>query len=124
MAKKEIIKCPSCGSQKTKMRIPIAGTIFIVLWGLMLVDIAVERKIDIYALPGFVVFLILGLMFWYGNSRAICTECNHKFKISDDLNPTIRCPNCNRKLKGATEDMVGDIGVCPKCKTEFEIKRK
>ncbi len=36
----------------------------------------------------------------------------------------IRCPNCNRKLKGATENMAGDIGVCPKCKTEFEIKQQ
>ncbi len=35
----------------------------------------------------------------------------------------VRCPNCNRKLEGATERMVGDMGVCPKCKTEFEIRR-
>ena len=36
----------------------------------------------------------------------------------------IRCPNCNRTLEGATEKMVGHIGVCPKCKTEFEIRRQ
>jgi len=124
MSKQEIITCPSCGSQKTNMRTPIAGTIFIILGGLILVDFAVTRKLDIAALPGCVVLLILGLMFWYGNRRAMCTECNHKFRITDDLKLTIRCPKCNRKLKGATEDMVGDIGVCSKCKTEFEIKRK
>ena len=33
----------------------------------------------------------------------------------------IRCPACGRSLKGATIDMVGDIAVCPKCRTEFEI---
>jgi len=48
------------------------------------------------------------------------------FKVSKRVEATfvnirIKCPNCNRKLRGATEDMVGETGVCPKCKTEFEI---
>lgn len=34
----------------------------------------------------------------------------------------IKCPDCGRLLKGATEAMIGDIGVCPKCKAEFTIK--
>lgn len=32
------------------------------------------------------------------------------------------CPNCCRFLKGATREMVGDIGICPKCGTEFTIQ--
>lgn len=34
------------------------------------------------------------------------------------------CPQCGRQLKGASTDMVGDVGVCPKCKAEFVIEQK
>jgi len=33
----------------------------------------------------------------------------------------VYCPGCNRTLRGATSDMIGDLGVCPKCRTEFII---
>lgn len=36
----------------------------------------------------------------------------------------INCPKCGRLLKGATQEMIGDIGVCPKCKAEFAIEKK
>ena len=36
----------------------------------------------------------------------------------------IHCPQCGRSLKGATKDMIGDTGVCPKCKAEFTIEQK
>ncbi len=36
----------------------------------------------------------------------------------------VKCPYCRRSLKGATEAMIGDIGVCPKCKSEFIIEPK
>ena len=29
---------------------------------------------------------------------------------------------CGRSLKGATQAMIGDTGVCPKCRTEFVIE--
>ncbi len=32
------------------------------------------------------------------------------------------CPKCGISLRGVTNKMVGDIGVCPKCRAEFEIK--
>jgi hypothetical protein len=32
-----------------------------------------------------------------------------------------KCPRCGRSLRGATTDMIGDTGVCPKCHAEFEI---
>jgi len=34
----------------------------------------------------------------------------------------INCPKCGATLRGVTTDMVGDIGVCPKCQAEFEIQ--
>ncbi len=34
----------------------------------------------------------------------------------------IVCPKCNSILRGATKEMIGDIGVCPKCKSEFVIE--
>lgn len=34
----------------------------------------------------------------------------------------VTCPGCGKHLKGATSDMVGDVGVCPTCKAEFEIE--
>jgi hypothetical protein len=36
----------------------------------------------------------------------------------------VRCPECKKSLKGATDEMIGDIGVCPKCKVEFVIEVK
>lgn len=36
----------------------------------------------------------------------------------------VDCPKCGRWLKGATREMIGDTGVCPKCKAEFVIKQE
>ncbi len=33
----------------------------------------------------------------------------------------IACPECGSRLRGATQEMIGDIGVCGKCKCEFRI---
>jgi len=50
-------------------------------------------------------------------------------KIQENLHKksekaTVTCPQCGRSLKGATRAMIGDVGVCPKCKTEFVIEQK
>lgn len=37
---------------------------------------------------------------------------------------SVNCPQCGRWLKGATREMIGDTGVCPKCNHEFEIKQE
>lgn len=37
---------------------------------------------------------------------------------------SIECPQCGKKLYGATEEMIGEIGVCKKCKAEFTIKQE
>jgi len=36
----------------------------------------------------------------------------------------IICPQCHKRLFGATKDMVGETGICPKCKAEFIIEEK
>lgn len=36
----------------------------------------------------------------------------------------VDCPQCGGLLKGATREMIGDTGVCPKCKAEFVIKQE
>lgn len=33
----------------------------------------------------------------------------------------VNCPKCGRWLSGVTKEMIGDIGVCTKCKAEFVI---
>jgi predicted Zn-ribbon and HTH transcriptional regulator len=35
---------------------------------------------------------------------------------------SINCPKCGRSLEGATQEMIGDTGICPKCKAEFIIE--
>ncbi|MCK4752940.1 MAG: hypothetical protein KAS75_05795 [Planctomycetes bacterium] len=35
----------------------------------------------------------------------------------------VNCPECGRPLKGATREMIGDTGVCPKCRAEFIIEQ-
>lgn len=48
--------------------------------------------------------------------------CDDESKRNSKLK--VKCPGCSRSLKGATEAMIGDIAVCPKCKAEFEIKQE
>ena len=36
---------------------------------------------------------------------------------------SIKCPQCGEELYGATEEMIGDIEVCKKCKAEFTIRQ-
>lgn len=38
------------------------------------------------------------------------------------LRPMRSCPQCQTSLGGIAEDMIGDIGVCPRCKAEFTIR--
>ena len=47
-----------------------------------------------------------------------------KKRTTNNSQMTIHCPQCGRLLKGATQEMIGDVGVCPKCKAEFTIEQK
>lgn len=40
-------------------------------------------------------------------------EKNKKLKVN--------CPKCGYSLKGATQVMIGDVGICAKCRAEFVI---
>ena len=70
----------------------------------------------------------LALIVWavYGIVCAICASIYPSSKrcaaTSDGARPLkVNCPKCGRRLRGATTKMLGDVGVCPKCKTEFPI---
>jgi hypothetical protein len=51
---------------------------------------------------------------------AICVNCKAKLEFRN-VKFRQQCPQCKTKVK-ATWRMVGDIGVCPKCQTEFRIR--
>jgi hypothetical protein len=70
-----------------------------------------------YAIGGLIACWMLGL--WVYHSIV----CEQQYgRQPGDKELLIKCPNCHQRLEGAKENMVGDTGVCPKCKTEFEIK--
>jgi len=47
---------------------------------------------------------------------------NIRLRDTSRENLHIDCPQCGRLLKGATREMIGDTGVCPKCKAEFTLR--
>ena len=110
-------QCPSCGNLKIRMRIPIVATIVLALS--VFLFITANAEIQWVSL----LFFIPGILLWLGNKRVFCNECGHNFFIKTKNEELyICCPKCKRNLEGVTENMIGDIGVCPKCKTEFEIE--
>jgi len=52
-----------------------------------------------------------------------CITCHRRFNWPplSEKKLKLKCPECGSPLKGATADMIGDVGVCPKCKHEFTI---
>ncbi len=75
-----------------------------------------------------------GFDFFHENGvMVVYREILHRKKIAKfleehgvtvDTKLKVKCPGCKRSLKGATEAMIGDTAVCPKCKTEFIIEKK
>ncbi len=57
-----------------------------------------------------------------GRFRQLCVMYDDLQKRITKLK--IKCPGCGRSLKGVTRAMIGDVGVCPKCKVEFIIEPK
>lgn len=69
-------------------------------------------------------FCLITLFMWTGLKglkRIVETGIPSEEQGSSKLRLT--CPQCGRSLKGVNEAMIGDIGVCPKCRAEFTIKR-
>lgn len=55
--------------------------------------------------------------------QGLCALCTSEVrKASTPRKLKFNCPKCGKRLKGATSEMVGEIGVCSHCKTEFEIE--
>lgn len=79
----------------------------------LLVVLAVKYFIPILLIP----LLLIGL---HGLKQI--EEPENKSSTNKKLR--LNCPQCGRLLKGATREMIGDIGVCPKCKAEFAIEQK
>ena len=63
---------------------------------------------------------LAGLGFW---ALLIMAVCGNKIE-NEKPKLIINCPQCGRSLKGATQEMIGDTRVCPKCKAEFVIEQK
>ena len=55
-------------------------------------------------------------------SKGYIEQTKKMTKRDHDLRLVIHCPQCGRSLKGATKDMIGDTGICTKCKAEFTIE--
>ncbi len=61
----------------------------------------------------------IGKMRVFKGSKAILAE---EIYLSKKI--CLDCPQCGHLLKGAIQEMTGDTGVCPKCKSEFVIEQK
>jgi len=64
---------------------------------------------------------LAGLGFW---ALLIMAVCGINVEEEKDKKIKVNCPQCGRLLKGATREMIGDTGVCSKCKAEFAIKQE
>ena len=60
---------------------------------------------------------VISVVIWFFYREDYQKEKNHERKTL-----RIRCPQCNRLLRGATKEMIGEIAICPKCEAEFEIE--
>ncbi len=70
-------------------------------------------------------FGLITLLWWTGlKGLERIVETGTPFEEQKSRKLKLACPQCGRSLKGVTEAMIGDIGVCPKCKAEFTIKQK
>jgi hypothetical protein len=113
------INCPSCGGDKIRMQLPYIATLLLVPSILFFIQAIKERD----AIWASIVFFIPSLCLWIGNKKVFCKSCKHYFCIkTNNKEIYMCCPKCKRNLDGVTENMIGDTGVCPKCKTEFELK--
>ena len=54
----------------------------------------------------------------------IMAVCGTDIEEEKDKKIKVDCPQCGRKLKGATREMIDDVGVCRKCKAEFVIRQE
>jgi hypothetical protein len=65
---------------------------------------------------------IMILLSYYILSKGYFKRTMKTTNEDNNLVLVIHCPQCGRSLKGATKEMIGDTGICPKCKAEFTIE--
>ncbi len=70
--------------------------------------------------PAFIIYSVV--VAFFGTVIGIAKLCRRRGSKPSKLR--VNCPQCDRLLNGATTDMIGDTGVCPKCKAEFVIEQK
>ena len=126
--KKHSPVCPVCGSDHHKKRFfggNDAGVVVFFLLGIIALIEEGPRSWPVaLALAGFCFLVAVMAM---TSKRYRCTACRKTYnwespKEVKKAKIAVVCPECAMKLKGATQDMVGDIAVCTRCKADFEIK--
>ena len=101
----------------------------------MSIDLGIERGIERDILISRGVFLLVLsmyaavvsiLFFWtaFEHANFLANKFNSgDISASKNCRLEVACPECGRGLKGATAQMIGETGICPKCGTEFEIRQ-
>jgi len=130
--------CPRCHSSKTKARVFSMPTfsglaprfvasigfvtgVFLVVEAQQATRTWLSAPLNMYAVSGLALIVAATIGFIVPNH--VCLDCNKKFLWPPVLvrKLKVRCLKCGKGLVGATEDMVGDVGVCPNCREEFTI---
>jgi Zn finger protein HypA/HybF involved in hydrogenase expression len=110
----ELPHCPYCGTDNVRKRF-LAGSIG---WGSVALSLALMALVE----PVASLLLCLIAIMAFSSPQYTCIECERLFSPPYPLVLDVCCPACNSTLNDATYSMVGDTGVCSKCKLEFEIK--
>lgn len=104
------------------IKLKFETTIGIIALTVLIATVAVysaDRKYEklIVTVAALTILAELGIILG-GRKAKSDDEQDHELK-SNKLK--VVCPECGRLLKGATQEMIGDTGICPKCKAEFVI---
>jgi len=120
---------------KSKSRVLRIVPLHICLWGMLLLAFGHQRipsladESPYSSLPTclsgtFLIWLALGILYSFLILMLLFARHGPKlvwYMLKPD-SLRISCPQCGRSLNGATKDMIGDTGVCPKCRSEFVIE--
>jgi DNA-directed RNA polymerase subunit RPC12/RpoP len=127
---REKLVCPSCGSSRVRRKQTTIGLILILV-ALFVVGKEtpfLNKNVKGFDVNGFIGFWIavaaLGLFLWTFfryTGDCVCRACGKTFEHPEEKIKVV-CPKCSAGLLGATAGMIGDLGVCPKCKAEFIIE--
>lgn len=91
----------------------------------MLFDVTVgtiTMCLSLYALYGvsWVIARMIDRIRGVGDDEGLIDIHRGETKAADDSPLCFNCPHCGRSIRG-NRSMIGDIGICPKCRNEFTI---